>query len=170
MRLRLCLALAAFALLAPAGRVHAGPLAYAFANNGQTLIRFDTSTPGSVTVVGNFSGATSFLSGLDFRPADGLLYGYNGVTNQLVTVNLATAQTTFVANPSTGSNTTDLGLDFNPMADRLRRAGAIADVCVLHFKPARNQFPGDGPDYYGAEVDGWIVYPWDPDLPLPAAR
>ena len=64
----------------------------------------------------------------------------------------------------------DSGTTVMAVRDRLRRAGAIADVCVLHFKPARNQFPGDGPDYYGAEVDGWIVYPWDPDLPLPAAR
>jgi hypothetical protein len=61
----------------------------------------------------------------------------------------------------------DSGTTVVAVRDRLRQAGAAVDVCVLHFKPHRNRFPGEGPDYYGAEADGWIVYPWDPDLPLP---
>jgi hypoxanthine phosphoribosyltransferase len=61
----------------------------------------------------------------------------------------------------------DSGTTVTAVRDRLRRAGAAVDVCVLHFKPARNLFPGDGPDYYAAEASGWIVYPWDPELPLP---
>lgn len=61
----------------------------------------------------------------------------------------------------------DSGTTVVAVRDRLRRAGATVHVCVLHFKPGHNKFPGEGPDYYGAEVDGWIVYPWDPELPLP---
>jgi hypoxanthine phosphoribosyltransferase len=61
----------------------------------------------------------------------------------------------------------DSGTTVMAVRDRLRRAGATADVCVLHFKPGRNLFPGDGPDYHAAETNGWIVYPWDPELPLP---
>src|SRR5687767_10891361 len=51
--------------------------------------------------------------------------------------------------------------------DRLRAAGASVEICVLHYKPTRSRFPGEKPDYYAEETDRWIVYPWDPDLPLP---
>ncbi|MBM3221922.1 MAG: phosphoribosyltransferase [Candidatus Rokubacteria bacterium] len=61
----------------------------------------------------------------------------------------------------------DTGSTIVAVRDRLRAAGATAEVCVLHYKPARSRFPGDKPDYYAEETDGWIVYPWDPDLPLP---
>jgi hypothetical protein len=108
-------------VLAPAlqpAPVHA-QTAYSIANDSRTLIRFDVATPGDVTVIGNFSGATTALSGMDFRPANGLLYGYNNVTNQIVTVNPETAQTTLVSVPATAANTQVLGLDFNPVADRL---------------------------------------------------
>lgn len=113
------LILVLLALITSSGRAQAD-LAYSTANNGKTLIRFDTASPGSVTTIGNFSGAAGSLSGIDFRPADGLLYGYQQGTNQLVTVNLTTAALTLVTNPSTASNISDLGLDFNPAADRLR--------------------------------------------------
>jgi hypothetical protein len=95
-------------------------LAYAVANDGRTLISFDLSTPTLVTTIGNFSGATTFMSGLDFRPANGLLYGYDQTTNRVVTVNLATAATTLASTPTTASNNINTGIDFNPVADRLR--------------------------------------------------
>ena len=61
----------------------------------------------------------------------------------------------------------DTGSTIVAVRNRLREAGATAEVCVLHYKPGRSRFPGDKPDYYAEETDGWIVYPWDPDLPLP---
>jgi len=61
----------------------------------------------------------------------------------------------------------DSGSTIVAVRERLRRAGARADVCVLHYKPARSRFPGDKPDFYAEETDAWIVYPWDPALPLP---
>ena len=61
----------------------------------------------------------------------------------------------------------DTGSTIVAVRDRLRAAGAMTEVCVLHYKPTRSRFPGDKPDYYAEETDGWIVYPWDPDLPLP---
>jgi hypothetical protein len=60
----------------------------------------------------------------------------------------------------------DSGTTVVAVRDRLRAAGATVDVCVLHFKPGNNKVPGDQPDYYAADASGWIVYPWDPDLPL----
>ena len=94
-------------------------LAYTI-DNAQTLLRFDTATPGTLTTVGNFSGATNFLDGIDFRPSNGLLYGYSFVNNSVVIVDPNSAATTFVANLGTPSSTFDLGIDFNPAADRLR--------------------------------------------------
>lgn len=63
----------------------------------------------------------------------------------------------------------DSGSTVVAVRERLRKAGADADVCVLHFKPGRNKFPGDGPDFYAAATDAWIVYPWDPRRPLSEA-
>lgn len=61
----------------------------------------------------------------------------------------------------------DSGGTVMAVRERLRQAGATAEVCVLHYKPAHNRFPDEEPEYYAEKTDGWIVYPWDPDLPLP---
>ena len=60
----------------------------------------------------------------------------------------------------------DTGSTIVAVRNRLRRAGAKVDCCVLHYKPSHSKFPGDGPDFYAEETDGWIVYPWDPSRPL----
>lgn len=56
----------------------------------------------------------------------------------------------------------DTGTTVVAVRDRLRRAGARADVAVLHYKPARSRFPEDGPDFYADATDAWVVYPWEP--------
>lgn len=94
--------------------------AYSLIDNGATLIRFDLSNPGSAAVVGGISGATTQLNGIDFRPADGRLYGYSFADNAIVVVNVNNGSTTFVSNPSAGSSSSVLGMDFNPVPDRLR--------------------------------------------------
>ncbi len=45
---------------------------------------------------------------------------------------------------------------------RVSAAGAQAETAVLHYRPRSNLFPHDGPDYYGAITDRYIVYPWEP--------
>jgi uncharacterized protein len=60
----------------------------------------------------------------------------------------------------------DSGATVVAVRDRLRRAGAAVDMCVLHYKPTHSKFPGDAPDFYAEETAGWIVYPWDPSRPL----
>lgn len=62
----------------------------------------------------------------------------------------------------------DTGSTIVAVRNRLRRAGAKVDCCVLHYKPSHSKFPGDGPDFYAEETAGWIVYPWDPSRPLEA--
>ncbi len=112
-----CAAALAVGALAPAA--HAATV-FSLASSGTQLIRFDSATPGSVTTVGAISGATTNLGGLDFRPADGLLYGYSNQTGTVYSVNISTGATTLVAAISAPTNTSFLGIDFNPVPDRLR--------------------------------------------------
>lgn len=61
----------------------------------------------------------------------------------------------------------DTGATIVAVRDRLRNAGATVHCCVLHYKPRHSRFPGDGPEFYAEEADGWIVYPWDASRALP---
>lgn len=94
---------------------------YAIGNGGASLIRFESSDPTNVTVIGSFSGANLFLDALDFRPATGQLYGYLDATDSFYTINTGNAQLTLASGASGApTNTFQLGLDFNPMIDRAR--------------------------------------------------
>lgn len=44
---------------------------------------------------------------------------------------------------------------------RLRAIGCECETAVLHYRLRSNLFPDDGPDYYGAITDRYIVYPWE---------
>jgi hypoxanthine phosphoribosyltransferase len=57
----------------------------------------------------------------------------------------------------------DTGCTAVSVSDRLRCAGASADVAVLHYKPTRSKFPDRHPDFYVEETADWIVYPWELD-------
>jgi hypothetical protein len=99
--------------------------------NGVTLTSFARNAPSqlstSVAITGLQPGET--LIGIDFRPADSLLYGV-GSTARLYTIDVTTGAATHVAalaadaadmtNPFTALNGTNFGFDFNPLADRLR--------------------------------------------------
>jgi len=61
----------------------------------------------------------------------------------------------------------DTGSTIVAVRDRLRKAGAIVQCCVLHYKPSHSRFPNDAPDFYAEEASGWIVYPWDASRALP---
>lgn len=113
--IRRTLPLVCAALVGATGAAHA-QTAYGIvtaAQGGQQLVRFDVSSPGSVTTIGPV-GAT--LTGIDFRPATNALYGYNG--SQLYTLNLATGAATLAF--STGMASGNVGFDFNPTVDRIR--------------------------------------------------
>lgn len=93
---------------------------YSIANDGTTLVRFDSSSPGAVTTIGSFSGATTSLSGMDFRPADGQLYGFNQASSGIYRIDTGTGATTLISTSSTAITSPRLGIDFNPVPDRLR--------------------------------------------------
>ena len=104
-------------------------------NSNNQLIRFDTANPAAATVVGAVTGlgAGESLLGVDFRAADGLLYGITkdaGGIGHLYQINGNTAAATLLStlvadpadttNPFIGLSGNDFGVDFNPVADRLR--------------------------------------------------
>jgi hypothetical protein len=95
------------------------------------LLSFNRDTPASVRTSAAITGLQGGenLVGIDYRPADGLLYAVAG-SGRIYTINTSTGAATFKATlaadaadttaPFTGLAGTEFGLDFNPVADRLR--------------------------------------------------
>ena len=91
---------------------------------------FNRATPGTQVGLRNVFGlqAGETVAGIDFRPANGLLYAL-GSRGNLYTLDASTGRATFRAalkaaagddNPFTSLLGTQFGVDFNPVADRLR--------------------------------------------------
>ncbi|MBL8049373.1 MAG: DUF4394 domain-containing protein [Chthonomonas sp.] len=92
------------------------------------LVRFDSATPGTLQQASFIQGLASneSLVGMDFRPANGTLYGV-GSFGRIYTINTSNGMATFVSsivNGTTGAPIslmgTEFGIDFNPVPDRLR--------------------------------------------------
>ncbi len=91
---------------------------------GNTLVFFDSDNPGSTTTLGvNGANLSSALLGIDYRPANGRLYGITstGVFEIDPSSGNATLVNTFTS-PFNGGTTS--GVDFNPAADALRITGS----------------------------------------------
>lgn len=97
------------------------------------IVQFPLSDPGllttSVPVTGLAAGDT--LVGIDYRPLDGALYGVavNGNAVRLYTLAPATGVATPVADAVTVNaiaGATAFGVDFNPVADRIRVVDNLA--------------------------------------------
>jgi hypothetical protein len=114
--------------------VEAGDAVMLTASN--KLVSINLDTPGalrtSVAVTGLQAGEV--LLGIDYRPADGNLYGI-GNSGRIYTLNAttgaATLKSTLTADaadltaPYTTLEGTEFGVDFNPAADRLRVVGNL---------------------------------------------
>ena len=95
------------------------------------LVSFDRATPATIRTNVAISGLQSGdnLVGIDVRPADGKLYGVS-TAGRLYTIDSTTgaatlkstlsADATDTTAPYTALSGTDFGVDFNPVADRLR--------------------------------------------------
>ena len=95
------------------------------------LLSFDRATPATIRTTATVTGLQSGenLLGIVYRPADGQLYGV-GSTGRIYTINgvtgAATLKSTLAADsadataPYTALAGTAFGVDFNPVADRLR--------------------------------------------------
>ena len=94
--------------------------------NANRLVSFNSATPGTILSDVAFTGLNSgeFMIGLDFRPSNGLLYGYvkdGGASGRVVQIDTTTGALTSVGvGTSTAPNGTSRGFDFNPVADRIR--------------------------------------------------
>jgi trimeric autotransporter adhesin len=88
--------------------------------SGNNLVTFNANSPNFVSsstpITGLLGGEA--VVGIDYRPANGLLYGYTNY-NRVVSINTATGAATFVGAP-VGLTGSAYGIDFNPTVDRLR--------------------------------------------------
>lgn len=121
---------AAFTLAAPVR----AETAYAL-DSRNILIRFDTATPGftdDTKVIRGLQPGESLL-GIDFRPANGGLYGL-GSTSRIYTIDAATGNARAVSNtPFTPAlEGTEFGFDFNPTVDRIRVVSNTGQNLRLH--------------------------------------
>jgi len=101
---------------------------YAYDFTSISLVRFNAATPGTFTlnnpIVG--LGASEFLIGMDFRPANGNIYGVAsniaGSFTRTVAVNFS-GQLVNVGPDLPGTADIFFGVDFNPVPDRIRVMG-----------------------------------------------
>ncbi|HEY0404432.1 MAG TPA: DUF4394 domain-containing protein [Pyrinomonadaceae bacterium] len=84
------------------------------------LVSFSSLNPGTLLsskpITGLINGEN--VIGIDFRPANGQLYGYTGY-NRLITIDTATGAVTSLGSPA-GLVGNSYGFDFNPVPDRIR--------------------------------------------------
>ena len=119
---------------------------------GGQLVRFDSATPQSpsspVAVTGLQAGEQ--IAGIDFRPADGQLYGI-GSSNRLYTINPTTGVAAPVGPPGFALSGSNFGVDFNPVPDRVRVV-SDADQNLL-IDPATGALAGTDPNLAFAPGD-----------------
>src|SRR6185312_5424286 len=83
------------------------------------LVTVNSATPNTSTIPLTITGTTTNIIDIDYRPANGLLYGL-GVDNRIYTIDTSTGAATQVSSLSNRLSGTFFGIDFNPVADRLR--------------------------------------------------
>lgn len=98
--------------------------AYALTSSGTALLRFASDRPATNTrMMVTGLGSDEKLLGIDFRPADKMLYGVTSA-QRLVTVNVENGAVSAIGSTALDPMVTmPIGFDFNPMADRLRVHG-----------------------------------------------
>lgn len=137
------------------------------------LFSFDSLTPGTITPVNGFNPLNGLppnenLTAIDFRPVatDSTSAGFNGVlyalgdTQHIYTINLATGTATQIIGapfPFLGS---DIGMDFNPVEDRLRVVNAVDD----NFRLNPNNGTVAGTDTPLAYVSGDVNFGVNPNV------
>jgi hypothetical protein len=154
-------------------------------NQANELVKFDAATPGTISSRVAVSGLQpgESLLGIDFRPANGQLYGL-GSTSRLYTIDPASGAALPVGtapfSPTLSGNS--FGFDFNPTVDRIRvvsdtgqnlrlqpDTGAVvmADASLVYAPsdPNAGRAPGvNGSGYTNSDIDpltGTTLYSLD---------
>lgn len=115
---------ATFELLGVAKPADAASLKLYGLTADNTLVSFDPNNPTKTKSV-VVTGIEGTLLGIDFRPANGLLYGITD-TNNIYTINRSTGAASLVSSlsPVPFNGSFQSGFDFNPVPDRLRLVGS----------------------------------------------
>ena len=132
------------------------------------LVCFNEYKPGearAINFVSNLQGGDTALVGIDFRPANGLLYGV-GNAGGVYLINTSNAVATLVNRLSVALDGSDsYGVDFNPVVDRLRivsskgqnlrhnLAGATLADSALNYAPGVVALGIGGSAYTNNDVD-----------------
>ena len=107
-------------VLSGAAQGQPAPTVYGLTANN-ALVRFAGNAPGTIqatTPITGLQGGDS-ITGIDFRPANGMLYGV-GSSGRLYTINLQSGAATLASTLSAAPSGAAYGVDFNPVPDRLR--------------------------------------------------
>jgi len=128
-----------------------------------TLARFSSASPGTIISTVNINGlvAGDTLQAIDFRPANGQLYGLgiNGANGRIYTINTTTGAATQVGGAafSTTLTGTVFGMDFNPVTDRIRVVGNAGEN--LRVNPTNGTLTGNDTSlaYAGGDPNFGVV-------------
>ena len=109
-----------------AGSLFAEPVTLLETTSTSSALRFIDSALPSVSL--GFAPITGvqpgeFIAAIDYRPADGLLYGIGalgGTTARLYRINTTTGVVTQIGAPFALNAANVIGMDFNPVVDRIR--------------------------------------------------
>ncbi|HEX8832647.1 MAG TPA: DUF4394 domain-containing protein [Abditibacteriaceae bacterium] len=133
-----------------------------FAVNGQgSLVSFSRITPSFVSTIGNITGLQGGekILGMDFRPANGLLYAL-GSTGRIYTINTTTGAASIVGNGpisvALNPTATGYGFDFNPAVDRIRITNSAGQN--IRVNPNDGLVVDGNPDLGGVQPDGNLSY------------
>ena len=55
------------------------------------------------------------------------------------------------------------GKEVMSVTDRVEQAGGRSISAVLHYKPHHSLFKDKSPNFYAAQTEDWIIYPWEAD-------
>ena len=138
------------------------PSTHAYALSGFNLISFDLATPSTGTII-SITGVTptDVLVGIDFRPANGLLYGLGvdatGDTGTLYVISTETGQARVVgiAGALGLPDAANYGFDFNPAVDRIRVTTDGAALGLnFRLNPNTGALAGSDPAILGPTISG----------------
>lgn len=131
-----------------------------YGTDGVNLVAFGSQNPGVSVQAKAISGLqpAETVVGLDFRPKDGKLYAVSSAS-RLYTLNTATGALTPVGSaPLSPGLDADVsaGVDFNPMADRLRIHTSTGQN--LRINPDNAMVADGDANKDGVQPDGALVY------------
>jgi hypothetical protein len=155
-----------FAMCVCAGSAMAADTIYGL-TGGNSLVMFNSATPGMVSAPVAISGLGmgESIRSIDFRPADGMLYGL-GSSSRLYRIDTMTGAATNLspspfAVPLRSDNSS---MDFNPTVDRIRVVGSTGQNLRLNPNTG-GAVDGDGNPMNGIQGDGDLNYPGTTIIP-----